>query len=113
MNTLYYGDNLPILRHHIADQSVDLVYLDPPFNSNQDYNVLFNRVARASRVQCRASSPGTSSHEPAQAQMRAFTDTWEWSEKAYVEFCETCPNQTLVDLVQGFVKTLGRNDVTP
>ena len=41
MNTLYYGDNLGVLREHVKDDSVDLVYLDPPFNSNQDYNVLF------------------------------------------------------------------------
>jgi DNA modification methylase len=41
MNTLFYGDNLPILRDYIADESVDLVYLDPPFNSNRGYNVLF------------------------------------------------------------------------
>ena len=40
-NTLYYGDNLPILRQYIASESVDLVYLDPPFNSNRSYNVLF------------------------------------------------------------------------
>ncbi len=40
-NTLYYGDNLAILREHVADESVDLVYLDPPFNSNASYNVLF------------------------------------------------------------------------
>lgn len=40
-NTLYYGDNLNILREHIPDNSVDLIYLDPPFKSNQDYNVLF------------------------------------------------------------------------
>jgi len=40
-NTLFYGDNLPILREHIPDESVDLVYLDPPFNSNRSYNVLF------------------------------------------------------------------------
>jgi 16S rRNA G966 N2-methylase RsmD len=40
-NTLYYGDNLSILREHIPDESVDLVYLDPPFNSNRNYNVLF------------------------------------------------------------------------
>ncbi|MDP7179455.1 MAG: hypothetical protein QF749_14355, partial [Verrucomicrobiota bacterium] len=40
-NTLYYGDNLDILRRHVADQTVDLIYLDPPFNSNADYNVLF------------------------------------------------------------------------
>lgn len=95
-NTLYYGDNLPILRNHIADESIDLTYLDPPFNSNQDYNVLFKEQ----------------SGEPAQAQVKAFTDTWKWSEKAYVEFCETSPNQMLIDLIQGFVKTLGRNDVT-
>lgn len=41
MNTLYYGDNLNILRDHIKNESVDLVYLDPPFNSNRNYNVLF------------------------------------------------------------------------
>jgi len=41
MNTLYYGDNLDILRRYVKDESVDLVYLDPPFKSNQDYNVLF------------------------------------------------------------------------
>jgi site-specific DNA-methyltransferase (adenine-specific) len=40
-NRLFYGDNLPVLREHIADASVDLVYLDPPFNSNATYNVLF------------------------------------------------------------------------
>ena len=40
-NKLYYGDNLDVLRRHVPDESVDLVYLDPPFNSNQDYNVLF------------------------------------------------------------------------
>ena len=40
-NKLYYGDNLAVLRDHIADASVDLIYLDPPFNSRQDYNVLF------------------------------------------------------------------------
>ena len=40
-NTLFYGDNLPVLREHIAAASVDLVYLDPPFNSSRSYNVLF------------------------------------------------------------------------
>ena len=42
-NALYYGDNLDVLRRYVPDTSVDLVYLDPPFNSNQDYNVLFKR----------------------------------------------------------------------
>ena len=41
-NTLFYGDNLDVLRQHIEDQSVDLIYLDPPFNSNATYNVLFS-----------------------------------------------------------------------
>lgn len=41
MNTLYYGDNLDVLRRHMADESVDFVYFDPPFNSNANYNVLF------------------------------------------------------------------------
>ena len=41
MNTLYFGDNLEILKRHISDESVDLIYLDPPFNSNRDYNILF------------------------------------------------------------------------
>ena len=41
MNQLYYGDNLHVLRDHIATESVDLIYLDPPFNSQRDYNVLF------------------------------------------------------------------------
>ena len=62
-NTLYYGDNLTVLREHVPDESVDLVYLDPPFNSNASYNVLF-------REQSGEASP---------AQIRAFTDTWEWT----------------------------------
>jgi 16S rRNA G966 N2-methylase RsmD len=48
-NTLYYGDNLKVLREHVADESVDLVYLDPPFNSNADYNVLFSEKGGENR----------------------------------------------------------------
>lgn len=59
-NYLYYGDNLDVLRRHIKDESVDLIYLDPPFKSNQDYNVLF------------AEKNGTDS----KAQIQAFVDTW-------------------------------------
>ena len=71
-NVLYYGDNLDVLRKHIPDESVDLVYLDPPFNSSATYNVLFKEPS------------GKSS----QAQMSAFEDTWHWgleSEKALQE----------------------------
>jgi site-specific DNA-methyltransferase (adenine-specific) len=62
-NKLYYGDNLEVLRMHVKDESVDLVYLDPPFNSRQDYNVLF------------AEKNGSQSR----SQIRAFEDTWEWN----------------------------------
>lgn len=62
-NTLYYGDNLDILRRYIPDESVDLVYLDPPFNSNQNYNVLFKEKNGAE----------------AASQIQAFEDTWTWS----------------------------------
>jgi DNA modification methylase len=66
MNRLYYGDNLDVLRRHVDDASVDLVYLDPPFNSNASYNVLF------------AEKDGTQ----AASQIKAFEDTWEWNEDA-------------------------------
>ncbi len=65
-NTLYYGDNLEILRQHVPDESVDLVYLDPPFNSNASYNVLFKEQ----------------SGEESPAQIKAFTDTWEWTQES-------------------------------
>jgi DNA modification methylase len=75
-NMLYYGDNLDVLRRYIKDSTVDLVYLDPPFNSNQDYNVLFEeRTGEASA-----------------AQIKAFEDTWTWnreSARVFEEFAET------------------------
>ncbi len=95
-NTLFYGDNLPILRKHFPDQSVDLIYLDPPFNSNRDYNVLFREA----------------SGEEAPAQIKAFTDTFRWSADKYREFVESQPPSGVLKLIDGFVETLGRNDVT-
>jgi site-specific DNA-methyltransferase (adenine-specific) len=74
-NKLYYGDNLEVLRQHVKDESVDLIYLDPPFNSWQDYSVLF------------AEKDGTRSS----SQIMAFEDTWEWNvdaERAYEEIVE-------------------------
>jgi site-specific DNA-methyltransferase (adenine-specific) len=65
-NTLFYGDNLPILREYVADESVDLIYLDPPFNSNRTYNVLFRQEGG----------------EEAEAQIAAFEDTWHWNRAA-------------------------------
>jgi 16S rRNA G966 N2-methylase RsmD len=60
MGTLYYGDNLDILRRYLKDESVDLVYLDPPFNSAQNYNAFFHE------------KDGTD----AASQIRAFENTW-------------------------------------
>jgi hypothetical protein len=65
-NTLYYGDNLDILRRYVDDESVDLVYLDPPFNSKATYNVLFKGMDGAD----------------AAAQIDAFDDFWHWDETA-------------------------------
>ena len=65
-NALYYGDNLEVLSEHIGDSSVDLIYLDPPFNSNASYNVLF-----------RAPS-GANGEKGADASIEAFDDTWAW-----------------------------------
>jgi site-specific DNA-methyltransferase (adenine-specific) len=69
-NLLYYGDNLQVLRDSIKDASVDLIYLDPPFNSNASYNVLFKGPS------------GTDST----AQIEAFDDTWHWNDSAGAAF---------------------------
>jgi len=90
MNRLYFGDNLKWLadRKEFPDASVDLVYLDPPFNSNAAYNVLF--------------------HEPSgqvsQAQFHAFTDTWSWADAAetYHAFIDNCPNVAVVEMMEAF-----------
>ncbi|MGH7699708.1 MAG: DNA methyltransferase [Gemmatimonadales bacterium] len=95
-NVLYYGDNLDVLRRHIKDESVDLVYLDPPFNSNQTYNVLF------------AAKDGTD----AAAQIKAFEDTWHWDESAAREFQETVERGGKVsEVLQAFRLFLGTNDM--
>ena len=88
MNQLYYGDNLDILRTHLPDESVDLIYIDPPFNSNQAYNVIFNEA------------DGSSS----QAQIQAFEDTWRWgetTEQAYDELLRTAPS-LLIETIKSF-----------
>ena len=96
MNLLYYGDNLDVLRRHINDASVDLVYLDPPFKSNQDYNVLF------------AEHDGTQ----AAAQIKAFEDTWQWDEsaaRAYEEVGEA--GGKVSQAMQAFRRFLGESDM--
>ena len=87
-NQLYYGDNLDILRTYIPDESVDLIYIDPPFNSNQAYNVIFSEADGAS----------------SEAQIQAFEDTWRWgetTEQAYHELIGTAPS-LLVEIIKSF-----------
>ena len=96
-NKLYFGDNLDILREHVPDESVDLVYLDPPFNSNATYNVLFKEA----------------SGEGSTAQIHAFDDTWHWSmesERAYREVVTDGPKK-LADFLQALRSFLGQNDM--
>lgn len=95
-NTLYYGDNLDVLRRHVKDESVDLVYLDPPFNSNANYNVLF------------AAKDG---HQSA-AQIEAFEDTWHWDEAASRQFADTVEaGGKVADVLLAFERFLGTNDM--
>jgi DNA modification methylase len=97
MNTLYYGDNLEVLREHIKDESVDLIYLDPPFNSKATYNVLF------------AEKDGSQSA----AQIQAFEDTWTWDQKAAETFQEVVENGgDAAQALLAFRKFLGdKNDM--
>lgn len=97
-NVLYYGDNLDILRNHIPDESVDLIYLDPPFNSKATYNVLFRETSGAA----------------SEAQIEAFEDTWHWgpaAAKAYEEVVMG-PHQDVAGLLKAIVEGLKHNDVT-
>ena len=96
MGTLYYGDNLDILRRYLKDGTVDLVYLDPPFNSAQNYNAFFHE------------KDGTD----AASQIHAFEDTWHWDieiKKAYDAVTEQ-PGK-VSDVMQAFYTFLGGNDM--
>jgi len=95
-NVLYYGDNLDIMRRYIKDESVDLVYLDPPFNSNQTYNVLY------------AEHSGLRSA----AQIKAFDDTWHWGDdaaEAYQDVVEV--NDKTSEAMRAFWQLLGASDM--
>ena len=97
LNTLYYGDNLQVLRKEIKTESIDLVYLDPPFNSQANYNLLFR------------STSGERSH----AQIEAFGDTWHWGEEAERAFDEVIhgPNANAAELLRSLRMVLKENDV--
>ena len=93
---LYFGDNLDVLRRYVKDETVDLIYLDPPFNSRQDYNVLF------------AEKDGSQSS----SQIHAFEDTWEWnsdSARAYEEMVEA--GGRVADTLRAFKTFLFNSDM--
>ncbi len=97
-NRLYYGDNLDVLRQHVGDASVDLIYLDPPFNSNRSYNVLFRH----------------SSGAESQAQIEAFDDTWTWSQESewvYRTLLNGGVPPRVADAIEAMRRLLGENDV--
>ncbi len=97
MNTLYYGDNLKVLREHIKDASVDLIYLDPPFNSNRSYNVLFKDES------------GNSSD----AQITAFDDAWHWGEMAertYQDIIQNAP-MNVAQMIGALRQFIGTNQM--
>ena len=96
-NRLYFGDNLDILRNHVADASVDLIYLDPPFKSDASYNILFQEK----------------SGQQSAAQITAFEDTWHWSleaERAYQDVVTSAPEK-LSKLLEAMRTFLGANDM--
>ncbi len=96
-NTLFYGDNLFILREHIPSESVDLIYLDPPFNSNRSYNVLFKDES------------GTES----EAQITAFEDTWHWNiatERTYAELRTEAPDH-VAKMIESLHEFIGANQM--
>jgi site-specific DNA-methyltransferase (adenine-specific) len=98
MNALYYGDNLFVLRRYIPDESVDLIYLDPPFNSNRSYNVLFKDESSRDSV----------------AQITAFEDTWHWDRTAqatYQELVTNAPSGQISTVVASLRQVLGANQM--
>lgn len=96
MNKLFYGDNLKVLPLHVADDSVDLVYLDPPFQSGRDYNLLFSE------------KDGTESG----AQIKAFEDTWKWDQEAIESFNDILlEGGPVADALHSLHSLLGHSDM--
>jgi DNA modification methylase len=96
-NTLFYGDNLDVLRDHICDESIDLIYLDPPFNSNRNYNVLFK----------------DESGSESEAQIIVFEDSWRWNQAAgqmYRELVTRSPDH-VAKMIAALREFLGENQM--
>ncbi len=99
-NVLYYGDNLEVLRKYIRDETVDLCYIDPPFNSKRNYNQIYNNIGSEDR-----------------AQAQAFVDTWVWDERAIEGFTEILANDKgrfsiqTVELLKGLQPVLKKGSL--
>ena len=100
MKKLYYGDNLDVLRRYIKDESIDLCYIDPPFNSKRNYNQIYNNIGGEDK-----------------AQAQAFIDTWTWDNEAIKGFEQITTNYNSVftkqsiGLLIGLEKVLGKGDL--
>ena len=100
VNQLFYGDNLEVLRKHIKDETIDLCYIDPPFNSKRNYNQIYNNVGKEDK-----------------AQAQAFIDTWTWDDQANQGLAEIQENylghftSQSIDLISGFTKVLGKGSL--
>lgn len=100
MNQLFYGDNLDVLRKYIKDETVDLCYIDPPFNSKRNYNQIYNNVGREDK-----------------AQAQAFVDTWTWDTIAEQGLAEILTNYNgsftaqTINLIDGLTKVLGKGSL--
>ena len=109
MKKLYYGDNLHVLRDYVKDESVDLIYLDPPFNSKRDYNLLFKTPKPPKKSDGKTALKA----EYADASITAFEDTWHWGQQAEDEFREIlkCGNTDVAELMQALRAFLKQNDM--
>ncbi|HBK24738.1 MAG TPA: site-specific DNA-methyltransferase [Planktothrix sp. UBA10369] len=100
VNQLFYGDNLEVLRKYIKDESIDLCYIDPPFNSKRNYNQIYNNLGKED-----------------QAQAQAFIDTWTWDDQANQGLEDIFSNyqghftQQSIDLIAGLIKVLGKGSL--
>ncbi|MEO6908976.1 MAG: site-specific DNA-methyltransferase, partial [Abditibacteriaceae bacterium] len=99
-NTLYYGDNLEVFRKYIKDETIDLCYIDPPFNSKRNYNQIYNNIGTEDR-----------------AQAQAFVDTWVWDDESIAGFAEIISNEgnrftaQTIELIKGLHAVLGKGSL--
>ncbi|MEO6021909.1 MAG: DNA methyltransferase [Burkholderiales bacterium] len=113
MKKLFYGDNLQVLRNYIPDESVDLIYLDPPFNSKRDYNLLFKTPKKPAKTSGKALTAEKPQQEYGDAQITAFEDTWHWLQPAADELRDITKNgpTQVSELMQAIYSFLGENDM--